>query len=77
MAICETCGNDYRDSFTVRINGKTHHFDSFECAIEALSPRCAGCGVHILGHGIDDNGKIYCSRHCAPDSEATMSARHA
>jgi len=38
MPICETCGNDYDKAFQVRLNGKDHIFDSFECAIQALGP---------------------------------------
>ena len=40
MARCETCGNDYDKAFQVNINGATHTFDSFECAIHALAPIC-------------------------------------
>ena len=36
MARCETCGNDYDKAFQVNMNGATHTFDSFECAIDAL-----------------------------------------
>ena len=38
MAKCEVCGNDYDKSFTVTMKGKSHTFDSFECAIHALAP---------------------------------------
>jgi hypothetical protein len=41
MATCETCGNDYDKAFQVKMNGSTHTFDSFECAIHALAPACA------------------------------------
>ena len=33
MARCETCGNDYDKAFQVTMNGSSHTFDSFECAI--------------------------------------------
>ena len=46
MAQCETCGNDYDKAFQVTKGGKTHTFDSFECAIHALAPTCATCGIH-------------------------------
>jgi hypothetical protein len=65
MAQCETCGNDYDKSFEVVMAGKRHTFDSFECAIEALAPRCATCGVRVVGHGLEDSGTIYCCDHCA------------
>jgi hypothetical protein len=51
MAKCETCGNDYDKSFEVVMEGRTHTFDSFECAIYTLAPACAHCGVRIVGHG--------------------------
>lgn len=38
MAKCDACGNDYDKSFQVVARGKTHTFDSFECAIHALAP---------------------------------------
>jgi hypothetical protein len=65
MAICEHCGNDYDKSFQVVMNGKTHNFDSFECAIHALAPSCAHCGVKIMGHGLEKDGTFYCCDHCA------------
>jgi hypothetical protein len=65
MAQCEVCGNEYDKSFQVIMNGRTHMFDSFECAIQALAPTCADCGCRIIGHGIEASGKIYCCAHCA------------
>jgi len=38
MAKCEKCGNDYKGSFEVVMDGETHTYDSFECAISALGP---------------------------------------
>jgi hypothetical protein len=65
MAVCEHCGNDYDKSFQVVMSGKTHNFDSFECAIHALAPSCAHCGVRIVGHGLEKDGTFYCCDHCA------------
>ena len=65
MAKCEVCGNDYDKSFEVKAEGKTHVFDSFECAIHALAPACAHCGCKVIGHGVEGNGRIYCCAHCA------------
>jgi hypothetical protein len=65
MAKCENCGNDYDKSFQVTVAGVTHEFDSFECAIEALAPRCAHCSTRIIGHGVEADGAIYCCVHCA------------
>jgi hypothetical protein len=65
MAVCEKCGNDYDKAFTIEMNGEKHTFDSFECAISVLAPDCRHCGVRVVGHGIEANGKTYCCAHCA------------
>ncbi len=62
---CEVCGNEYDKAFEVHMDGKTHVFDSFECAIQALAPVCDNCGCRILGHGMEAGGLFYCSAHCA------------
>jgi hypothetical protein len=68
MPICEVCGNDYDKAFEVKSGGRSHVFDSFECAIHALAPRCAHCGCTIIGHGAEAGGKMYCCAHCARKS---------
>lgn len=65
MAKCETCHNDYDKSFEVVMNGTSHSFDSFECAIQALAPQCEQCGCRIIGHGVEVKEAIYCCAHCA------------
>lgn len=65
MARCELCGNDYDKSFQVTMAGKSHTFDSFECAIHVLAPICAHCKCRVIGHGVEADGKIYCCAHCA------------
>ena len=65
MAQCEFCGNDYDKSFEVRMQGATHTFDCFECAIASLAPTCETCGVRIIGHGMEAGGRFYCCEHCA------------
>ena len=65
MAKCEVCANDYDKTITVTMDGRTHTFDSFECAIHALAPCCAHCGCKIVGHGVETAGTIYCCAHCA------------
>jgi len=65
MAVCETCGNDYDKAFEVMMNGKRHIFDSFECAIQALAPRCEHCDCRIIGHGVEDGERYFCCAHCA------------
>jgi uncharacterized radical SAM superfamily protein len=65
MPKCERCGNDYDKAFRVEINGASHTFDSFECAIAACAPKCAHCGTHIIGHGVEADGAMYCCKSCA------------
>jgi hypothetical protein len=68
MAKCDVCGNDYDKSFEVTKGGKTHTFDSFECAIHKLAPVCTHCGCKVVGHGIEADGKYYCCANCARQS---------
>ncbi len=65
MARCDRCGNDYDKTFTVSRAGKTHTFDSFECAISMLAPECAHCKCKIIGHGVEASGNFYCCVHCS------------
>ncbi len=65
MAQCEICGNQYDKSFDVILSGEKHTFDSFECAISSLAPKCNHCGNRIIGHGVEAKGKFFCSAHCA------------
>lgn len=65
---CEFCGNDYDKSFEVRMNGESHTFDSFECAIHSLAPTCDHCGVRIVGHGLEASGRFFCCQNCAEQS---------
>ena len=62
---CEVCGNDYDKPLEIHYRGDEHVFDCFECAIEALAPRCATCGTRVVGHGTEAHGHIFCSAHCA------------
>jgi len=65
MTACATCGNEYDDTFKVVKDGAEYDFDCFECAIEKLAPRCAQCGVRVIGHGVQSGGTVYCCAHCA------------
>jgi hypothetical protein len=65
MATCEVCGNEYDKAFEIVMNGESHTFDSFECAVHALAPQCSNCGIRIVGHGVEKNDTIFCSAHCA------------
>ena len=65
MAICEKCGNDYDKAFELTMDGESHFFDSFECAISALAPRCEHCDCPIIGHGVEASGRMFCCANCA------------
>ena len=69
MPTCEVCGNDYDEAMEISLaGGPTRTFDSFERAIHAITPRCAHCGIAIIGHGHEAGGSMYCCAHCARES---------
>lgn len=65
MPTCDQCGNDYDKAFQVMKEGRSWTFDSFECAIQALAPTCSHCGVRVVGHGVEEGGRVFCCAHCA------------
>jgi len=67
MNRCEVCGNEYDKTMEILVNGISHYFDSFECAIHALAPECAHCGCKIIGHGVEAGGDFFCCAHCASE----------
>jgi hypothetical protein len=71
MAKCDCCGNDYDKAFEVHYEGEKHTFDSFECAIHLLAPKCPQCGCKVVGHGVEGEGKIFCCVHCAERAGVT------
>jgi len=73
MPKCEVCGNDYDKAMEITVDGTSHIFDSFECAIHALAPECDHCGCKIIGHGIESNNSFFCCAHCAHE-EGVMAA---
>lgn len=68
---CDVCGNDYDKAFQVTMGDRSGAFDSFECAIHAMAPRCDHCGCTIVGHGVESNGRIWCCAHCARHAGVT------
>ncbi|TWP45991.1 Prokaryotic metallothionein [Lentzea tibetensis] len=75
MATCDVCGNDYWLAFEVRtVGGGVYHFDSFECAIQKLAPRCEHCDCRILGHGVEVSGQFFCCAHCARSGASGLGA---
>lgn len=77
MNSCEVCGNAYHRPLKITLDDTEHVFDSFECAIEALAPRCGHCGCRIIGHGVDAGPHRYCCAHCARQSGVTGVSDHA
>jgi hypothetical protein len=71
MGRCETCGNNYDKAFQITMAGHSHTFDSFECAIQALAPRCEHCNCRIIGHGVEAHGAMFCCAHCAAQKGAS------
>jgi hypothetical protein len=66
VAECEVCGNEYDKAFLIRAtDGSEHIFDSFECAVHRLAPRCEHCDCKIIGHGEEVDGHMFCCAHCA------------
>jgi len=66
MATCDSCGNEYDQPLEITKNGQSYTFDSFECAIHKLAPRCDHCGVTIIGHGLQaGDDRFFCCAHCA------------
>ena len=73
---CEVCGNEYDKPLEIVTNGISHYFDSFECAIHALAPKCHHCGCRIIGHGHEASGVMFCCAHCAQhEGVATLKDR--
>ncbi len=70
MPKCDTCGNDYDRAMRITLNGRTHHFDCFECAIHKLAPRCGHCGCRVIGHGVQADDAVFCCDHCTREHGA-------
>ena len=64
---CEVCGNEYDKPMEIVVNGISHYYDCFECAIHALAPKCTHCGCQIIGHGMEVEGIFFCCAHCASE----------
>jgi hypothetical protein len=69
---CENCGNLYDKPLKITRDEETYFFDSFECAINIMAPHCSHCDTRIIGHGVEDSGKIYCCANCASQKGETQ-----
>jgi hypothetical protein len=58
------------------VDGTTHVFDSFECAIHAVAPRCDHCGCTVIGHGVQAGEAVYCCAHCAHAAGVAQARDH-
>ncbi len=65
MTKCETCGSTSARTLDISVNGVSHSYDSLECAIFALAPRCANCSELVVSRGIAAKELIFCGDSCA------------
>jgi hypothetical protein len=75
-AVCEVCGKSEDRCFEVHLGGERHVFDSFECAIRGLMPKCPLCGAMILGTGVQAGNQLFCSHACASLSSVVEVEAH-
>lgn len=61
---CMNCGLNIEKDYILYINGTEFSFDSFECAINFVAPRCAHCNKIILDRGIKHDDEIFCNPFC-------------
>jgi hypothetical protein len=64
---CENCGSNIEKDYILFINGAEFVFDSFECAVNFVAPRCAHCNTVIMGKGIQSGEQVFCSTNCSKD----------
>ncbi len=72
MGLCETCGNEYGKTFSIKAEDQWYDFDCFECAIQKLAPRCRHCSVMVIGHGVEKESQIFCCDHCVRAFELNL-----
>jgi predicted Zn-ribbon and HTH transcriptional regulator len=66
-ARCVNCGFNIEKDYILFINGTEYTFDSFECAVNFVAPRCSHCNSIIMGHGIKHAGEIFCCQTCSKE----------
>ena len=64
---CMNCGLNIEKDYILYINGTEFTFDSFECAINFVAPRCNHCNSIIIGRGIKHLDEIFCSFDCSKE----------
>jgi hypothetical protein len=65
---CENCGQLHDKPFVIIKDGREHTFDSFECAIDFIAPRCFHCNKLVIGREIYQDGEIFCSPDCSNET---------
>ena len=66
-ARCVNCGLNIEKDYILFINGTEFTFDSFECAVNFVAPRCARCNAIIMGRGTHHTDEIFCSPLCSEE----------
>jgi hypothetical protein len=62
---CLNCGSSIEKDYILFINGAEYSFDSFECAVNFVAPRCSHCQSVIFGTGLKDAGVMFCNTTCS------------
>lgn len=65
MDPCDVCGIENERALQITMDGRSYTFDCFECAITKLALQCSHCGCRILGHGLEEEGQLFCCANCA------------
>ena len=71
-ARCIKCGLTIEKDYILFINGTEFTFDSFECAVNFVAPRCANCNSVILKDGIQISEAKYCNHFCFLEKESSL-----
>ncbi|MFA6237893.1 MAG: hypothetical protein WC635_11235 [Bacteriovorax sp.] len=61
---CMNCGVNIEKDYILFINGTEFTFDSFECAINFVAPRCANCNTIVMSRGLRSGEEVFCSDSC-------------
>ena len=69
---CLNCGENIEKDYILFVNGPEYTFDSFECAINFMAPRCSNCSSVIMGQGVHKKGEVYCTEDCANEEKFKM-----
>ena len=62
--LCDVCNSELKTAIKVHYKNKYYHFDTIQCLITKLSPRCITCNCIIFGKQILSDNFIFCSNEC-------------